>query len=70
MLPLKRNSTGDGLHVTGIMMNRKLWYGLAAIGLLRICMVAGFLRDIPPLIHEGWKFHQGGDQIEYFAIAR
>ena len=51
-------------------MNKKLWYGLAAIGLLRICMVAGFLRGIPPLIHEGWKFHQGGDQIEYFAIAR
>lgn len=52
------------------MMNRKLWYGLATIGLLRIFMVAGFLRDVPPLIHEGWKFHQGGDQIEYFAIAQ
>jgi hypothetical protein len=52
------------------MMNKKLWYGLAAIGLFRVCMVAGFLYDVPPLMHEGWKFHQGGDQILYFSIAR
>lgn len=50
-------------------MNRKLFYILLSLACLRIIMIVGFFCGVPYVSHEGWEFHQGGDQIEYFRVA-
>jgi hypothetical protein len=51
-------------------MNRNFIIALCLVAVLRIVMIAGLFCDVPYVSHEGWEFHQGGDQIEYFRVAK
>lgn len=51
-------------------MYKKLFSLLIFVCCIRILLVAGFLNGIPEIRYEGKYFHQGGDQLSYFAMAK
>ena len=53
------------------MASRRIFIvGLAVFVIIRVIMVMGMVRGIPQVeYHQGWFFHHGGDEEEYFRAA-